>query len=170
MYYSPDMVLASLRMHIVGSLRGFDSSASCGQWLLCDSRRWAWAWAVNPLSVSLFMPRVRCSIPICVALYRIDERPRPASFRGVCTPSVEKVSRKPRACLIALLRMPSMVESCLSLNTPRRVAWYFDFSYCSITSVLRGGLSLYFERAFARFLTSLIMWRKCSRKSSIGLM
>ena len=30
---SPGMLLASRRMRSVGSLRGLDSSASCGQWL-----------------------------------------------------------------------------------------------------------------------------------------
>ena len=68
---------------------------------------------------------------------------------------MEKLDRRPRACLIALLRIPSMVISCLSLNTPRCVAWYFDFSICSIASVLREELSLRFARAFASFLTSL---------------
>jgi hypothetical protein len=37
------MALASLSMRSMGSLRGLDSSASCGQWLNCDSRRWTWA-------------------------------------------------------------------------------------------------------------------------------
>jgi hypothetical protein len=74
------------------------------------------------------------------------------------------------ACLIALLSMPSMVASCLSLNAPRCVAWYLDFSSCYIDSFLRGGLSLRFARALASCLTSLVMWWKCSRKSSMGLM
>jgi hypothetical protein len=68
---NPSKVLASLRMRSVGCLRGLDSSASCGQWLNYVRRRWTWAWAMNPLSVSLFITRVRCSIPICVALSRI---------------------------------------------------------------------------------------------------
>ena len=137
---NPGMVLASLSMRRVGSLSGFDSSASHGQWLNCDKRRWAWAWAVNPLSESLFMIRVRCSIPICVALSRMGGRPIPASFRGFCTPSEGKFGRRPIACLIALFRIPSMVVSCRSLNTPRCVAWYFDFSSCSIAKDFRGGL------------------------------
>ena len=69
-YSSLDMWFASLRMRSVWSLSGLDSSASRGQWLNRDRRRWTWAWAVNPLSVSLFMTHVRCSIPICVALSR----------------------------------------------------------------------------------------------------
>ncbi len=81
-----------------------------------------------------------------------------------------KLGRRPRACLIALLRIPSMVVSCLSLNTPRCVAWYLDYSSYSIASDFRGGLSLRFARALASFLTSLLIWRKCSRKSSTGLM
>jgi hypothetical protein len=80
---SPDMLLASLRMRRVGSLRGLDSSASCGQWLNRDSRRWTWAWFVNPRSVSLFMTRVSCSIPLCVALSRMGDRSRPVSFRSL---------------------------------------------------------------------------------------
>ena len=94
----------------------------------------------------------------------------PASFRGRCTPVVVKLGRKPRAFLVALLRMPSMVVSCLSLNTSRRVAWDLDFSNSSIAIDFRGGLSLRFARASAYFLTSLVtIWRKCSRKSSMGL-
>ena len=169
-YTSPGIAEASLRMRSVWSLRGVDSNVSCGEWVYWDSRRWTWAWAVNPLSVFLFMILMRCSIPIYVALSRIGERPRPASFRGLCTHSVGKLGRSPRACLIALLRMPSMVVSCLSLNTPRYAAWYFDFSNCYIASVLREGLSFRFARAFASFLTSLVMCRKCSRKSRMGLM
>jgi len=75
-----------------------------------------------------------------VALSRMGDRPRPASFRGLCTPSVEKLGRRPRACLIALLRIPSMVVSCLLLDAPSCVAWYLDFSSCSIASYLRGVL------------------------------
>ena len=40
LYSSPDMWLTSLRMQSVGSLRGLDSSASRGQCLNCDRRRW----------------------------------------------------------------------------------------------------------------------------------
>ena len=102
---------------------------------------------MNPLSVALFITRARYLIPICVALSRMGERPRPASFKGLCTPSVGKMGRRHRACLIDLLRMSSMVVSCLSLNTPRRVAWYFYFrNNCSMTIDLRGGLSLRFAR------------------------
>ena len=78
---SPGMRLASLSMRSVGSFSGLDSSASLGQWLNCDRRRWTWAWAVNPLSESLFTTRVRCLIPMCVALSCMGGRPRPASFR-----------------------------------------------------------------------------------------
>ena len=74
------------------------------------------------------------------------------------------------ACLIALFRIPSMVVSCLLLNTPRCVAWYLDFSSCSIAIYLSGGLSFIFARALASFLTSLVMRRKCSLKSNMGLM
>ena len=119
---------------------------------------------------SMFMTRVRCSIPICVALSRMGGRPRPASFRGFCTASEGKFGRRPIACLIALFSIPSLVVSCLSLNTPRCVAWYLDFSSCSMANVLNGGLSFLFASAFASFLTSLVMWRKRFVKSSMGLM
>ena len=116
------------------------------------------------------MTRVRCSIPICVALSRMGGRPRPASLRGFCMPSEGKFGRRPIACLIALFRIPSMVLSCLSLNTPRCVAWYFDFRSCSIAKDFKGGLSFRLARAMASFLTSLVIWWKCSLKSNMGLM
>ena len=46
-------------------------------------------------------------------------RPRPASLRGFVRLRRKKFGRRPMACLFALLSMPSMVVSCLSLNTPR---------------------------------------------------
>jgi hypothetical protein len=82
---------------------------------------------MKPLSESLFMARVRCPVPICVALSRMGGRPRPASFRGFCMPSEGKFGSRPMACLIALFSMPSKIVGCLSLNTPRCVAWYFYF-------------------------------------------
>ena len=128
--------------------------------------RWTWASTVNPLSVSLFITRVRCSIPICVALFPLGlplsgvvVRPQWGNWVG----SLGLVS-------MLCLRMPSTVVSCLLLNTPRCVAWYSDFSNCSMAIDLRGGLSLRFARALANFLTSLVMWRKCSRKSNMGMM
>ena len=78
-------------------------------------------------------------------------RPMPASFRGLCTPSEGKFGRRPMACLIALLRTPSMVVSCLSLNTPRCVAWNLDFSSCSISIDLSEGPSFLFARALTSF-------------------
>jgi len=106
-----------------------------------------------------------------VALYISHvERLKPASFRGLFTPSVGKLGRRPRAYLIALLRMPSMVVSCPSFKTQRCVAWYLDFIICSMAIDLREWLSLRFARVLANFLTSLVIWRKCSRKSSMGLM
>jgi len=125
---------------------------------------------VNPIFVSLFITRVMCSIPIYVALSRMGDKPRPASFRGLCTPPEGKLGKKPRACLIALLMIPYMVVSCLSFNTQRCVAWYLNFISCSIAIYLRGGLRLRCARVLASFLTSLAIWRKCSRKSSMGLM
>jgi len=47
----------------------------------------------EPPSVSLFMTRVRCSIPIFVALSRMGGKPRFPSFWGLCTPSVGKLGK-----------------------------------------------------------------------------
>ncbi len=77
---------------------------------------------MNPLSESLFITSVRCSIPICVALSCMGGRPMLASFRGLCTPFEGKFGRRPMACLITLFKILSMVVSCLSLNKPRCVA------------------------------------------------
>ena len=86
-----------------------------------------------------------------MALSRMDGKPRPASFNGLCTPCVEKLGRRPMACRMALLSMPYMAVICLSLNTPRCVAWYLDFRGCSTTRGLRDGLILRLARAFASF-------------------
>ena len=45
----------------------------------------------------------------------------------------------------------------------------FFFSSCSIAKDLSGGLSFLLARALASFFTSLVMWRKCSLKTSMGL-
>ena len=79
----------------------------------------------DPYSCVVFNYHLRCSIPH-------GDRPRPASFRVRCTPSVGQLDSRPKAYLIALLRMPFMVVSCRLLNTPRCVACYLDFSNCSI--------------------------------------
>ena len=73
-------------------------------------------------------------------------------------------------CLIALIVISSMVVSCLSLNTPKYVTWYLDFSSCSIAIDLSVGLRFRFARALASIFTSLVMRRKCSLKSNMGLM
>jgi hypothetical protein len=121
---------------------------------------------VNPRYVFFFMTRVRCSILICVALSRMGGRPRPASFSSLCTPLEEKLGSRPGACRIALLRIPSMVVCYL----PRCVAWYLDFNSCYVAVDLREGLSLRFARVFASIITSLVIWRKCSRKSNMEFM
>ena len=56
------------------------------------------------------------------------------------------------------------------MSTPRWVAWYLDFKFCSTTRVLYGGLSFLFVRALANLRTFLVMCMKCSLKSSIGSM
>ncbi len=111
-----------------------------------------WACAVNPLSESLLRTLVKCSIPIWVALCFMGGSPRPASCKGLCTPSVGKLGSRPRACLNDLLRMPSMAVSCLSLNTSRCVAWYLDLRSCSIAIVLRLRLRLRFSQGSSKFL------------------
>ena len=116
------IVLARRSTLSVGSLSGLDSRASFGQWLNCDRRRCVWEYARYPLSVSLFMLLRRCSIPIWVALSRMEGSPRPISFVGLWTPSVGKLWSMPVARRSALLRMRSISVSCLSVKTPRCVA------------------------------------------------
>ena len=70
-------------------------------------------------------------------------------------PSEGKFGSRPIACLIALLSIPSMVVSCLSLNTPSCVARCLDFRSCSIAKVLSGGLSFRFASALASFFNVL---------------
>ena len=80
-----------------------------------------------------------------------------------------KFGNRPMACRMALFRMPSIVVSCRSLRTPRCVVWYLDFNSSSTTTVLDGGMSFLFVRAFASLLTTLVMLMKCSLKSETGL-
>jgi len=47
---------------------------------------------------------------------------------------------------------------------------YLDLSSCSIAIDLRGGLRLRFAMVLAILSTSLVIYRKCLRKSSMGLM
>ena len=93
-------------------MRGLDSNALWGQWSNWDRSRWTWALAANPVSSFLFIIRMRCSIPICVVLSRMGARPRPASFSGLYTSSVGKLGKRPKASLIVLLSMPSIVVNC----------------------------------------------------------
>ena len=132
---SPLMELTRRRIRSVSSFSGLDSKASVRQRLNWVRMRRAWEWARYPLSVSLFILQMRCSILIWVALSLIDERPRPISLAGLCTPSVGQLKRRPGACLSAPLSMPSISVSCRSLKTPRYVARYFDLRSCLITSV-----------------------------------
>jgi hypothetical protein len=93
--------------------------------------------SLAPFQVFAHMMRVRCSLSVWVAASRVGGRPRPVSFKGRCTPSVGKLGRRFIAFLMFLLSMPSMVVICLSLNTPRGVAWYLDLRSCYTASVLR---------------------------------
>jgi len=157
----PRIELASLKILSVGSLRGLESRASVGQWPNWVRSRRVCAWAMYPLSVSLFVVRTRCSIPIWVALFLIEGRPSPISLSGLCTPSMGKLGSRPMAWRMALFRMPSMVVSCRSLSTPRCAAWYPDFRSYSTTRVLYGGPSFLFVRAFTSLRTSLVILVKC---------
>ena len=78
-------------------------------------------------------------------------RPRPAFFRGLCTPFEGKFRRRPITCLTTLFKMSYTVVSYLSLNMPKCVAWYLDFISCSIAKDLSEGLSFRFARALASF-------------------
>ena len=66
---NPGMVLARRRMRSVGSLRWLASKASKGQWLKLVIILCTFAWALKHLSEFLFMAFVKCSMPICVALF-----------------------------------------------------------------------------------------------------
>ncbi len=65
---------------------------------------------------------MRCSIPICVALFLSGAYPSPISFVGRCIASVGKLGVRPGAFLAALMNILSIVESCVSVKIPRRVA------------------------------------------------
>ena len=125
---------------------------------------------MNPLYVFLLIVLVRCSTPILVALSLMEGNPRPTSLSWRWTPSVGKFGRNPMDCRVALLSIPSMVVSWISLKTPRWVAWYYDFRSCSTTRILYVGLSFFLESAVASFLASFIMCVWCSPMSSIVLM
>ena len=75
-----------------------------------------------PLSVGLLMISVLCSMPIWVALSFIGAYPSPISLVGLCIASVGKLGVRPNAVLAALLRILSIVESCVLVKIPRWVA------------------------------------------------
>jgi len=70
------------------------------------------------------------SMPIWVALSFIGAYPRPIYLVGLFIASVEKLGFRLSAFLAALLRILYICSSCLSVKTPRWVAWYFDLSSC----------------------------------------
>jgi hypothetical protein len=117
-----------------------------------------------------FIILVMCSTSIWVALFLMRSSPRPASLNGRWTPSVGKFGSNPMICRIALLSIPSMVDSWQSLKTPRWVAWYFDFRSCSTTIIVCVGLSFLLENAVGSFRTSFVMCAWCSLKSRTVLM
>ena len=71
---------------------------------------------------------IRCSNPICVALSFSDAYPSPISLVDQCIDLVRKLGVRPIAFLAALLSFFLIVYSCVSVNIPRCVAWYLDFS------------------------------------------
>ena len=111
---------------------------------------------VHPLSVGLFRISVICSIPICVALSFISAYPRLIFVVCLCIASVGKLEITPSTFLAALLRSLSIVSCCLSVNMPKWVAWYFDFSSWSITCFFLLGDSSLFVRALASYLRRLL--------------
>ena len=123
-----------------------------------------------PLSVGLYRISVICSISICVALSFIGAYPRSISVVCLCFASVGKLGIKPSAFSSLYLRSLSIVSSCLSVNIPIWVAWYFDLSSSSITCFILLGYSSLFVRALASCRTSDVTCFRWSRKSSIGLM
>ena len=52
----------------------------------------------------------------------------------LCIAYVGKSGVRPNAFLAALLSIFSIVESCVSVKIPRRVAWYLDLNNWSMTS------------------------------------
>ena len=75
-----------------------------------------------PLSVGLLIIHVMCPISICVALSFIGVYPRPISLVRLCIASAGKLGVSPSAFLAILLRILSIVSSCLSVKMPRWVA------------------------------------------------
>ena len=71
---------------------------------------------------------MRCSIPICVALFLSGAYHSPISFVGRCIASVGKMGVRPSTFLPTLLSILSIVESCVSVKILRWVAWYLDLS------------------------------------------
>jgi len=123
-----------------------------------------------PLFVGLFRISVICSIPICVALSFIGAYPRPISVVCLCTASVKQLGIRPSAFLATLLRSLSIVSSCLSVNIPKWMVWYFHLSCWFITHFFLLGDSSLFVQALASCRASDVTCFKWSRKSSIGLM
>ena len=112
---------------------------------------------------------MRCSIPICAALFLSGAYPSPISFVGRCIASVGKLGIRPSAFLAALLSILSIAVSCMFVKIPRWVAWYLDLSSWSMTSCFLLGDSLLLVSTRARFMTSVVICFKWCLKSSMGL-
>ena len=100
---------------------------------------------------------MRCSIPICVALFLSGAYPSPISLVGRCIVFVGKLGVRPNGFLAALLSILSIVESCLSVKIPRWVACYLNFSSWLMTSCFLLGESLLLVSTRARCFTSVVM-------------
>jgi len=119
---NPGMLPTRRRMRSVGSLRWLVSKAFEGQWLKLVMILCTCVWAMKPLFVFFSWRLLRVLYPFVWPGPEVGGSPNPASLSVHCMPSVGKFGRSPMAYLIALLRIPSIVESWRSLKTPRWVA------------------------------------------------
>ncbi len=112
---------------------------------------------------------MRCSISICVALFLSGAYPSIISFVGQYIACVGKLGVRLNAFLATLLSILLIVESYVSVQIPRWVAWYLDLSSWSMTSCfLLGDNSRLLGSTRASFLTSVVMCLRWSLKSSMG--
>ena len=103
----------------MGSRAEWCSSASGGLcWKVFSSLELCML-AMCPLSVGLLDMFTRCSVPIVAALLRMESSPSPNSVVGLCIASVGNPGVTPRDWRAALLRIVSMLVSCVFVNMPR---------------------------------------------------
>jgi hypothetical protein len=112
---------------------------------------------------------IQCYIPNCAALCVSGAYPSPISFVGRYIAFVGKLGVRPNEFLAALSSILSIVESCVYVKIPRRVAWYLDLRSWSIPSFFLLGDSLLWVSTRASFLTSVVMCLRWSLKPIMGL-